>query len=232
VYRLFRFFVCLLLLSDVCLAYTLDDVEIPPDTRATYVGDVVQNGLPMQMLQFTSRFSIAELLAYYKQHWSNVSNRNDNVPAYIEKQVGEWAVLSKIEASKNVVVQVKESDNSTSEGFISVSDFSQRRESSNWVSDFPRMYDSVLISNTESEDKARRAHTLIFINDHSISENSEFYRVRMDEMGWRYSRGGVRNDVAILQFMKDQWHCDITFTVADDGKSVILANLVELNNEG
>jgi hypothetical protein len=220
---------CICLPAGISHAFSLADVASPPDSNTTYVGNMVHNGLPLEILQFTSSQSVAELLAFYKQRWSDVSKRKDSAPAYIEKHVGGWSILSKIEASKNVVLQVKSASGGTAEGFISVSDFSESKAPEQWVEEFPRMHGSELISNTASEEKGRQAYTLIFVNDHSVSENNEFYRVSMDGYGWRYSRGGVKDNVSMLHFLNDDWYCDIALSEADDGKSVILANLVEMN---
>jgi hypothetical protein len=221
--------VCLCLPANISHAFGLADVAQPPDSSTTYVGNMVHNGLPMEILQFTSSHSVAELMAFYKQRWSDVSKRKDNVPSYIEKHVGGWSILSKIEATKNVVVQIKPASSGAAEGFISVSDFFETKAPEQWVEEFPRMHGSELISNTASQDKGRQAYTLIFVNDHPVSENNEFYRVNMDGLGWRYSRGGVKDNISMLHFLNDDWYCDITLSQAEDGKSVILTNLVELN---
>jgi hypothetical protein len=194
-----------------------------------YVGDLVQNGLPMQIKQFRASSSVAEILAFYKLRWSDTANRQDNVPTYIEKSVGEWRVLSKMESSNSVVVQLKDTGTGQAEGFISVTDLSQVEGPNEWSSDFPRMHGSQLISNTESHDKGRHAYTLILINDYSVVENRDYYQANMDTQGWSYSRGGMKDNVSMMYFIKDKWHCDMTVTESDDGKTVIFANLVEMN---
>ncbi|MCU7876930.1 MAG: hypothetical protein KZQ84_09040 [Candidatus Thiodiazotropha sp. (ex Lucinoma borealis)] len=225
----------LLLLSVFCAidasyAYTLADIEDPLDARVTYVGDVIQNGLPMQMKQFSVDYTAAELMAFYKQRWSDTAHHQENIPDYIEKNVGEWRILSKVDESSSVVVQVKTANNgASSEGFISVTDLSGRKETNQWLSNFPRLRDSQLISSTESVDKDRSATTLIITNDYSVDENSDYYRSNLDKLGWRYLRGSVRNNVSMLHFAKDGQQCEITVTEADDGKTVIFANVIEVN---
>ncbi|MCU7841057.1 MAG: hypothetical protein KZQ94_16965 [Candidatus Thiodiazotropha sp. (ex Troendleina suluensis)] len=224
-----------LLLSVFCTvsaahAYTIADVKDPPGARVTYVGDVIQNGLPMQMKQFSADYTMAELLGFYKQRWSDAAHSQENIPAYIEKKVGEWQILSKVDESSSVVVQVKiANDGVSSEGYISVTDLSKKKETNQWLSNFPRPRDSQLISSTESVDKGRSATTLIIVNNFSVDENSEYYRSNMDALGWNYQRGGVKNNISMLHFFKDRQQCEITVTEADDGKTVIFANLIEIN---
>ncbi|MES9993790.1 MAG: hypothetical protein ABW098_17710 [Candidatus Thiodiazotropha sp.] len=210
-------------------AFTIDNVADPVDANVTYVGDVVQNGLPLQMKKFKVSSTAAEVLNYYKQRWSDVTAHDENIPSYIEKRVGDWWVLTKIESSSSVVVQVKESGDGYVEGLISVSDLSKRKKPNTWETDFPRISGTQLLSNTESNDNGRQAFTLILVNDSSISENNDYYRSNMEAEGWSYSRGGVNAGVSMLHFVKDNWQCDMTVTMADDGKTVIFANLVELN---
>ncbi|MET0068870.1 MAG: hypothetical protein ABW096_02455 [Candidatus Thiodiazotropha sp.] len=220
---------CMFLHVELSSAYNLADIAKPPGSKMTYVGEVVHNALPLEILQFTSNNSPTEILAFYKQRWSDVTSGKDNVPSYIEKHVGNWAILSKMEVSKSVVVQLKKVSDGTTEGFISVADLAKREEPGRWVTEFPRMDGSELFSNTMSSDKDRQAYTLIFLNDNSVSENNEFYLMSMEAQGWRLSRNGTKDNISIFYFLMDNWYCDLTLSKADDGKSVIMVNLVELN---
>ncbi|MGD9168671.1 MAG: hypothetical protein PVI97_01245 [Candidatus Thiodiazotropha sp.] len=223
------YILCFIAVSNGCHAYNIHDIADPPAASVTYVGDVIQNGLPMQMKQFKTELSVTELLAFYKQRWSDISTKQDNVPHYLEKEAGEWFVLSKIESGKSVVVQVKKTGNRMTEGFISVTDITDIREPNHWSNDFPRLQGTQLMSNTESVDKGRNAYTLVLYNKLSVSENRDFYRDNMYSDGWQYARGGEKSSTTMLYFKKDKWHCDITVTEADDGKTIIFANLVEIN---
>ncbi|MCU7920998.1 MAG: hypothetical protein KZQ95_21960 [Candidatus Thiodiazotropha sp. (ex Epidulcina cf. delphinae)] len=213
-------------------AYDIADVADPPGATMTYIGDVVQNGLPLQMKQFTADYPVAELLGFYKQRWSETADHRENIPPYIEKKVGEWRVLSKVEETSSIVVQVKEAESGSAEGFISVTDLSRPEASSQWLKAFPRLRDSELISSTESVDKGRSATTLVIVNDYSVADNRDYYRANMDALGWSYLRGGTKNNVSMLYFMKENQQCEIAVTQADDGKTVIFANLVETKENG
>jgi hypothetical protein len=215
--------------SSLCHAFDVHDVADPPAASVIYVGDVIQNGLPMQMKQFSTDSSIAQLLAFYKQRWSDTSKKQDNVPSYLEKRVGEWYILSKMENEKSVVVQARKAKQGTIEGYISVTDMSRISKPNRWTREFPRMPGTQLISNTESVDKGRVAYTLILSNDHSVSDNNGYYRESMHNDGWQYIRGGEKSSTAMLYFKKERLQCDIAVTEADDGQTVIFANLVEIN---
>lgn len=226
---IWRYAMFSIVFSSACLAYDIHDVADPPVTSVIYVGEVVQNGMPLQMKQFSTESSVTEVLAFYKQRWSDISRHQKNVPAYLEKHVGEWHVLSKMETDKSVVVQVRKSNRGSTEGYISVSDISRATKPNRWSSEFPRIQGTQLLSNTESIDKGRVAYTLVLFNDYSVHVNRDYYRDNMHADGWQYARGSEKTKTAILYFRRDKWHCDISVTEADDGKTIIIANLVEMN---
>ena len=215
------------------LAFELSDVADPPDANVTYVGEVVQNGLPLQMKQFTVEQSVSEVLSFYKQRWSDTANTQENVPHYIEKRAGQWRVLSKVEGTSSVVVQVKDGPTrGITEGLVSVTDLSKKKEVSQLSHSFPRLTDTELLSSTESVDNGRLATTLMLVNNYSIDDNSDYYRSQMDEQGWSFLRGGVQNNVSMLHFAKDGQQCEIAVSPMDNGKTVVFANVVESNEDG
>jgi hypothetical protein len=160
-----------------------------------------------------------------------VGTHQKNVPDYIEKQVGEWQVLSKMEGSSSVVVQVKPGQKAKTEGFISVSDLSAKTNISEYGSSFPRIAESDLISSTDSVDDGRLATTLIIRNNYSVDDNSQYYRSHMDVQGWTFLRGGIQSNVSMLHFAKSDQQCEIAISKADDGKTVIFANIVRINKD-
>ncbi|MEW8624460.1 MAG: hypothetical protein AB2551_01740 [Candidatus Thiodiazotropha sp.] len=220
---------CLIVSGAQAIALDISDIENPPGADVVYVGNVIQNGLPLQIKQFSVNSPLVEVFAFYKQRWSDTKNYDGNVPDYIEKQVGEWHILSKMEEHYSIVVQAKTGDASITEGFISVSDLSQKTEDSELTSSFPKLIDSKLLSTTESNDSGRKATTLMITNNHSIEDNNRFYRSSMDEQGWNYKRGAIRDNVAMLHFVKQTQQCEIAISQSDDGKTVIFVNVVELN---
>lgn len=208
-------------------AFDISDVEIPPASRAVYVGDVVQNGVPTQMLKFSSPRSVTEVLAFYKNSWSDPGKVRDNLPPYIEKEAGEWRVLSKLEGSYSVAIQIRQHEEATgSEGFISVLDIGKSPVIGELAKQFPRQGGTELISSTESKDGKKRATTLIFVNGHTVESNEEFYRAAMAANDWKLVRGGVKRGVAVLLFNRRHEQCEISIGQGDGGESVIFANVV------
>jgi hypothetical protein len=195
------------------------------------VGEVIQNGLPIQMKKFSTDLSVTELLAFYKQSWSDTSIVQENVPAYMEKHIGEWYILSKLENTVSVVIQTKRGKEGKTEGYISVTDTSRAGKPNRWSEDFPRLPGTQIFSNTESVDKGRIAYTLILSNDNSVDENRDYYRDNMYVDDWEFARESNRSSTVMLYFKKSGWQCDITVTKAEDGKTITIVNMVELNED-
>jgi hypothetical protein len=230
--RIFKAFIVFIIIISKCYAYDIAKVETPPDANVSYVGDVVQNGIPLQIKQFRVQMSSSEVLGFYKQRWSDTRNYKENTPAYIEKKVDSWTVLSKMEESSSVVVQIQESTSGESFGFISVSDISRAKKISETTTKFPRLNGSELVSSTESLDNGKLATTIILVNNHSINENSEYYKMSMVNNGWVSTNKRITDNEATIYYSKQNQYCEIALVASKDGKTVIFANIVEPENEG
>lgn len=230
--RILKAFIVFIILISNCYAYGIDKVEVPPGAKVTYVGDVIQNGIPLQIKQFKVQMSTSEVLGFYKQYWSDVRNYKENTPAYIEKKVDSWTVLSKMEESSSVVVQIKESSSEESFGFISVSDISQAKKIGDTTTKFPRLNGSNLVSSTESFDNGKLATTIILVNNNSINENSEYYKMSMVNNGWISTNKRITDNEATIYYSKNNQYCEIAIVASKDGKTVIFVNIVEPENEG
>jgi hypothetical protein len=218
--------------SKSCPAFDISDVTDPPDAEVTYVGDVIQNGIPLQMKQLRADYPVQELLAYYKQRWADIHDHEDNVPPYMEKQVGPWWVLSKMEGACSVVIQVKETDAGGAQGFISVSDLSREKGVSALVEEFPRPESSQLVSSTESNDNGKYTVTLVITSDVSVEQGADYYRHEMLDLGWRIQRDDSTQEAVMLYFAKSGQQCEIALSRSENGNTILFANLMELPGDG
>jgi len=208
-------------------ALDISEVANPPEAKTVFVGDVIQNGVPMQMKQFSSSLAVEELLAFYKNNWADNTRTKRKMPAFIEKEAGVWKILSKLEEDFNIVVQVKAKQGHGSEGFISVSDLTRPPGISQLSKDFPRLGGTQLVSSTESRDGGKKATTLVLTNEYSVDSNDAFYRSKMTAEGWKLVRGDIRNGAATMLFNKQDQQCELAVSKGDRGDSVIFANIVE-----
>ena len=213
-------------LSSFAWGFDISRVAEPPEAKTVYVGDVVQNGIPMQMKQFSSSLTTGEVLSYYRINWADNTKVKENVPAFIEKEAGDWSIISKLEGNYSVVVQVKTQQSGGSEGVISVSNLTRPPGISELSKKFPKLGGTQLISSTESRDGGKHATTLILVNEFSVDSNDAFYRSRMTAEGWRLVRGGVRDGTATMLFNKQGQQCEMAVSEGERGDSVIIANIV------
>ena len=120
-------------------AFDISKVVEPPEAKTTFVGSVVQNGIPMQMKQFSSNLTPGEVIGYYKHNWTDNRRTNSNVPTTIVKEAAEWMIISKTENRHSVVVQVKSRQGGGAEGFISVSNLTKPPKQGLQAKKFPRL---------------------------------------------------------------------------------------------
>lgn len=226
---MFRWFMvlCFCLSSQMSWAFDILDMETLPDTKTVFVGNMVQNGTPVQIMQFSSNLSVLEVLSFYKKEWSDNRKVKNNTPKMIEKKVAEWTNLSKLEGAYSVVVQVKVKQYGGSEGFISVLDLRRPAKISKKSKQFPRIGGTKMVSTTESKDGGRSAVTMVLFNTYSVDSNDAFYRAKMTSEGWQLVRGFVKEGVVALLFNKQGQQCEMTISSSDQGDSVIMVNIVE-----
>lgn len=221
------FLFCLYSLSPTLLwAFDISNVVDPPRSSTVFVGDVVQNGMPLQMKQFYSDLRPVELLSYYRHSWSDNRRTQNNVPAVIEKKVGDWTVLSKQEGQYSVVVQVKNGENGGAEGLISVLKLMKTPIVNPISKKFPRLGGTKILSDTVSRDGDKQASTLILMNDYSVDSNHAFYRSKMELKGWTLVRGDVREGAVTLLFNKQGQQCEMAINSDGKGDSIIIVNIV------
>jgi len=208
-------------------AIDVSEVGRPPDTETVYIGNVIQNGVPMQMEQIRSSLAPEELLAFYKQKWADNTTTMRKTPVFLEKEAGPWKILSKLDGKYNIVVQIKDNQGHGSEGYISVSDLTQPPEISRIQKEFPRLGGTKLVSSTQARDEGKIATTLILRNEYSVDSNDAFYRSELTANGWRLIHGELRDGSAVMLFDKRNQQCELAVSREGYGDSVIFANITE-----
>ncbi len=172
------------LFSTFIFAFDISNVAEPPKSNTVFVGEVLQNGFPVQIKQFYSKLRPVEILSYYKHRWLDNRKTQKNVPNVIERKVAEWTVLSKQKGLYNIVIQVKKDGHAGTEGLISILKIVPSQKTGSMVKIFPRLGGTTLISSTESKDGSKHAMTLILKNSYSVNSNDAFYRAKMEAEEW------------------------------------------------
>ncbi len=201
------------------------DVAVPEGAAVTWVApEIEQSGIPLQIQQLKSGQSVEQVLNFYRTEWADAGNGDS--PGFIEKAVGEWNVISRLDGGTNIVIQVKAAADGSTEGFLSVADVTGAAKESEISQDFPRLSGSELISSTASRDPGKSATTLILRNRFSVSSNTSFYQSRMPSKGWQQVHAVRAQGADILLFNKNGNSLEVAVTQDSDGITVVLANFV------
>lgn len=200
-------------------------MPIPPDSRAVWVADSLeQNGIPMQIQQLTSPSGVEDVLAFYRNRWS--APVEQGAPGFVEKRVAGWHIISRLEAGRQTVVQLRGAPDGGSEGFISIADVRATPGFNRATRRFPRRSGSQILSSTVSHDGPGKTTTILLSNGHSVKSNVEFYRDAMVRGGWTLIHGMQAGSTVTLFFNKRDGRCEISISAAR-GRTFIMANLKE-----
>lgn len=214
--------ICLLASAANTLAFDLQGLAAPPQTRLSWVGKhIVQNGMPMQILQFQSSLSQPELLRFYREEWQQYHKPGER--ASVTRDVGEWRMLSTLVDAHHVVLQLKREAGQLT-GFLSATPLDIATEHSSITNQFPRQSGSQLISSTESNDGGVKATTLILQNHYSLRESHTFYKNALQRKGWKLSRSNVARGTAVMLFDRPSSSLQLAMR-RENNQTLIFANV-------
>jgi hypothetical protein len=198
----------------------------PPNAHVVWVADdMVQNGVPMQIKQFSSRMRPEDVIRFYQSEWDDGSQRKP-----VLNKLGEWTIIGKQFSEYYVTVQVKPGQSGGSEGFLGASKLPAGIKSKT-TTDFPMLANSKLLSKTDSIDLTADANTIMLSNNYSVQSNTGFYESKMPERGWTLTRKdrvpGKGGYASFLYFQDDNRACTIVINQSRIGESLIVANVVQ-----
>ena len=152
--------------------------QLPAGLRGESVGEkMVVNGLPMNVLQVTSRESAAEVLDRVEREWKD--------QRYVVKRskVNEWGVVSALDASCNTTLQLF--DRQGAFGYFGVA---QPNKAQAWLPKTMsiKLPGSIEVnSSVSSEDGGRRALTMAFSTRRTVADINDYFLAQFDRDGWQ-----------------------------------------------
>jgi hypothetical protein len=155
----------------------------PPKSRIGLLGEeMVFNGIPMEIRQFQSGLSVAEILEYYGQVWPAGTEKE---PGYVVSDaLKPWTIITRSEDGYLMTVQVT-AEGGGSRGFLAKSHMDgaleQKRE---FGGDFPVMHGSSPMNDVRTADAGKDGRTLAFVNDRTPEANADYYRTWFASRGW------------------------------------------------
>lgn len=190
------------------------EFPVPDEAKVVIVGEEMDiNGLPTRIWELSSSRGPEEILGYYRQEWRNPAVPDG--PGYIEKEAGDWQILSRSEEPYFYTVQVTEAAMGSSFGFLAVS---MPMELVNHEPDeFARPAGSEILLDLASDDAGKGGRVVQFKNSQSIEANYRFYRKRYTAKGWQeLSQLPPDIDKAMLLMNKGNGEVSIVFNRVDN----------------
>ena len=154
----------------------------PPKANVTALGeDMVVNGTPMQARKFYTKYSVEEVVEFYKNLWSDNEGKP---PGYdITKNLPPWTIITRIEDDYVLTVQVTRENKHLSMGYLAMSPL-VLEDNPYETPEFPKMRDSVVMTDISSKDRDTTGRTVVIQNRYSAQSNVSFYRNHYKNAGW------------------------------------------------
>ncbi len=211
----------------LAIAEDWPEISHPPESKVVWVGDDInQNGLPMKVKKFNSDLDIQGVIGFYRAEWST-----DSEFTPVENDLDDWKIIGKQTGDFYLTVQAKLSEDSTSEGFLTVSKLPVVSAiGPDLDTDFPVMSGTDLMSKTSTNDIGSSGETLVFKNDFSIQSNVSFYKSEMRSLGWDITREDIQpststGDIAkFIYFKRSKEACSIVISSNEHGDTVLVVN--------
>ncbi|MFV2005179.1 MAG: hypothetical protein ACC650_08220 [Gammaproteobacteria bacterium] len=210
------------------------EMPVPPQSKVAWVAeDIIQNGVPMKIQNFSSKLDTKSITDFYVSTWSKSSG-----PKPVVNKSAEWTIIGRIDGGYLLTVQTKKSKNGLgSEGFLAVSTLLASLKSGSIGPDtsFPRLSGTKILSDTLSKDLGRTGKTLILKNNYSVRSNTSFYLNKMKAKGWiidPFSKESQRSAVnsTYLYFNRNNESLTITITrLSSEMGSSIVVNITNIS---
>lgn len=164
-----------LLAAGAVHAQNWPDVPLPDDARGEWVSrHMVYNGVNMRASRFTSPLSVAEVEAFYRQHWRGRMARD---------VVGGRTILGHARGDFFITVELQSRGTGT-QGQIGISEALGNRRRITPGTGFQRMAGTRVMEDIIHRDTPRETRTLHMVNRHSPQQNQQFYQRVLSERGF------------------------------------------------
>lgn len=199
-------------------------VPTPNGMHLSWVGqEITHNGMPMNILHFSTSKKPASILEYYRKAWAEPVS--ENAPGFVENTVDQWQVVSRLDGGQNLVVQVKAKEGGGSEGYLSQMNVSGRVAMKD-AYDFPKPRESVLVSHTVGEDFKGDALTLVITSALSVDEVSRYYLKTLKSKGYNAQFNQKESGNHALFFLGKNKKIDVAIGPIEAGGSAIFVNIL------
>jgi len=164
---------CMLLWSGIVLA--APKFPPPPGSKIGLIAEsMVFNGIEMDVRQFNSKRSVADVLEFYRQFWPKGTEKQ---PGYTETDILEpWQLITRVEEGYLMTVQVTAAGQRGSTGLLGMSKLPDPENLPKLGKKIPKMSGSRVFNDIKTKDIGKNGRTVALINDFTVENNANFYR--------------------------------------------------------
>lgn len=224
----------LLLGSAVCTAAFAQEKAVPcPKFPIPHIGqaqwvaeNMRMNGMPMQIKELTTEQTPQQVLAFYKQRWS------DAPPFFHEYEVGGMPAIATLRSGCFYTVQVMPYGRGA-KALLGVSTKPDGGQLKAPGAGFPNMAGSTILNDIDHYDSGKTGRTIMLTNTYSPDANLNFYRRTMADDGWSpimdRQVGGSKGISHVLVLKRGYHEANLTISPGKAGTSGtnVLATFVD-----
>lgn len=214
-------------------AYAQEKVVPCPEFPIPHIGqthwvaeNMRMNGIPMQIKELTTEQTPQQVIAFYKQRWS------DAPPYFHEYEVGGMPAIATLRSGCFYTVQVM-SYGRGAKALLGVSTQPESGQAKKPGSGFPNMAGSTILNDVDHYDAGKTGRTIVLTNTYSPDANLNFYRRTMADEGWKAIMdrpvGGTKGISHVLVLKRGYHEASLTISPGSAGTSGsnVLATFVD-----
>ena len=204
------------------------ELPLPPKADVQWVAQSMRvNGIPTRVLQFQSRASRAEIVEYYRAHWTGGYPLKPSV-----KVVKDSTVVGQKHGPYLMTVTVRDAPRDGSRGLIAVAQVAGSKVDLD-PGELPMMPGAHVIRVVESDDPGKHSRELVVIAPQPAQSVVHFYQAHFQNAGWHqlqlndippteHAEGGI-----LMVFAQGEAEMQMTAIRGANGKgSWLIANRV------
>lgn len=203
------------------------EFPIPPIGQAQWVAENMRmNGMPMQIKELTTEQTPQQVIAFYKQRWS------DAPPFFHEYEVGGMPAIATLRSGCFYTVQVMPYGRGA-KALLGVSTKPEGGQLKTPGAGFPNMAGSTVLNDIDHYDSGKTGRTIMLTNTYSPDANLNFYRRAMADDGWSAIMdrpvGGSKGISHVLVLKRGYHEANLTISPGKAGTSGtnVLATFVD-----
>jgi len=204
------------------------ELPLPPKAAEQWIAQSMRvDGVPTRVMQFQSRASREEIVAFYKSYWSGGYAHAPSVRA-----LGAATVVGQMHGPYLMTVKVEDADHGQSRGLLSVAQVMGIKVDRS-AGEIPLLPGAHVLSVVESDDPGAHSRAVSAVNPQPASSAARFYQASLVNAGWselqsnEVARTAASPAKTFLVFAQGAREMQLSIVDSRTGRgSSVLANLV------